>query len=229
MLLDALDNPAWTSLTGAHREYSTGNEQARRYQPDVNVFAAVARFDDDGWAALADLLPPGEFAVVCCAGVVEVPAPFDDVYRDDAPQLVLWGEPSPVPLPTATEIVELGPDDHADMRELAHLTKPGPFSARTPLLGRFVGVRRNGRLVAMAGERLHPTGATEVSAVCTHPDGRGSGLAAALTAAVARRIIDRGEVPFLHTTSDNEAARRVYRRLGFEVRTTMTLVGIRRT
>jgi predicted GNAT family acetyltransferase len=74
------------------------------------------------------------------------------------------------------------------------------------------------RLIAMAGERIRFPGHTEISAVCTHPDARGRGLATALTRHVARAILDRGETPILHVRRDNHDAIRVYERLGFTVR-----------
>ena len=90
-------------------------------------------------------------------------------------------------------------------------------------MGRYWGhVDADDRLLAMAGERLHLTGFTEISAVCTHPDARGRGLAAALTRHVApRAILERGETPFLHVAADNDAALRVYERLGFRRRRTV--------
>ena len=120
----------------------------------------------------------------------------------------------------------LGPADVGEMLALVELTHPGPFVVRTVELGGYVGVFDHGALVAMAGERLAPPGFREISAVCTHPDHRGRGLAAGLTTLVARRIIERGEWPFLHHAADNDPARRVYEALGFEFRreTTWTVV-----
>ena len=104
------------------------------------------------------------------------------------------------------------------MLALVELTRPGPFAVRTVDLGGYVGVFDGDRLVAMAGQRLAPPGFREISAVCTHPDFRGRGLAAGLTALVARGILERGERPFLHHASDNDPARRVYETLGFQFR-----------
>jgi len=109
------------------------------------------------------------------------------------------------------------------MLALATLTKPGPFFARTHQLGDFVGVKRDGVLVAMAGERMKPAGFTEVSGVCTHPDHRGHGYAAGLSRIVAQRILARGEVPFLHAYATNTAAIAIYQALGFRLRLEATL------
>ena len=113
------------------------------------------------------------------------------------------------------------------MRELAETTQPGPWRARTHELGRFVGVRVDGRLVAMAGERMHLDGACEVSGVCTLPEHRGRGLAALLVRTVAAAIEARGETAFLHVMHDNVGAIRVYEALGFQGRKVLTLQGLR--
>lgn len=122
--------------------------------------------------------------------------------------------------PGAAELdcVPLGDADAAEMLALATLTRPGPFFAHTHRLGHFVGVRREGRLAAMAGERLKPDGFTEVSGVCTHPDFRGQRLAAGLIRHVAAAILARGEVPFLHSYADNPGAIALYESLGFRQR-----------
>jgi predicted GNAT family acetyltransferase len=115
------------------------------------------------------------------------------------------------------------------MIALAELTEPGPFRARTHELGQFWGIRREGRLVAMAGERMKLPGFTELSGVCVHPDWRGHGFARDLSAFVAGAIAARGETPFLHVFADNRAAIRLYEQLGFTARREMAIQAITRT
>jgi predicted GNAT family acetyltransferase len=115
-------------------------------------------------------------------------------------------------------LIELGTPDSAEMIELTAMTKPGPFSTRTHELGTYLGIRKDGKLVAMAGERLKVPGHTEVSAVCTHPEHTGKGYAGDLMAEVMKRIRERGETPFLHVRQDNGRAIEVYKRLGFRQR-----------
>ena len=112
----------------------------------------------------------------------------------------------------------LGDNDAAEMLALATLTRPGPFASHTHQLGRFIGLREDGRLIAMAGERSQPEGFTEVSGVCTLPDHRGHGHGAALTRIVAAAIFARGETPFLHVYSGNTVAIGLYESLGYEIR-----------
>jgi len=104
------------------------------------------------------------------------------------------------------------------MVELTKLTKPGPFTLRTHELGTFLGIRIDGQLVAMAGERMKPANYTEITAVCVHPAYRGRGYAQILLGAVGRQILARGEIPFLHVFSDNDSAIALYRRQGMEIR-----------
>ena len=117
--------------------------------------------------------------------------------------------------------VSLGELDVPDMLALVAVARPGPFSSRTVEFGGYVGVRRAGRLVAMAGERMRPPGYAEVSAVATDPDHRRQGLAELLIRQVVAGIVARGEVPFLHAAGDNANAIRLYRSLGFIVRRTV--------
>jgi predicted GNAT family acetyltransferase len=104
------------------------------------------------------------------------------------------------------------------MLALATLTEPGPFLRQTHRMGNFFGIRVDGRLVAMAGERFRFAGCTEVSGVCTHPDFRGHGFAGRLSRHVAAAIAARGETAFLHAWKNNVAAISLYRTLGFTLR-----------
>ena len=126
------------------------------------------------------------------------------------------------------ELTQLGSNDVDAMMALVDLTKPGPFAIRTHELGRYVGIRVDGQLVAMAGERLHVDGFTEVSAVCTHPLHRGRGYSRDLIAGVSKGIQARGEVPFLHVLDDNLSAIALYEKLGFTFRSALQLTVVTR-
>jgi predicted GNAT family acetyltransferase len=121
------------------------------------------------------------------------------------------------------QIVPLGEADAPEMLALATLTNPGPFREQTRLMGDFFGVRREGRLAAMAGQRLRPPGHVELSGVCTHPDFRGHGLATRLSAHVTRAIIAGGKTPFLHAWKDNAGAIALYEKLGYRIRREMNV------
>ena len=137
------------------------------------------------------------------------------------PRASRWSTTASWP-PHDPEAVVLGPADVPDMLALVERAQPGPFRPETIRMGTYLGIRRHGRLVAMAGERLHPPGWTEISAVCTDPEHRRRGLGKRLVRAVAGGIRERGETPFLHAAATNVTAIRLYESLGFRLRRTST-------
>ncbi|MFD5518791.1 GNAT family N-acetyltransferase [Streptomyces sp. NPDC127066] len=209
-----LDNPALGSLTGPHAHFAERRGRVLRYPLDVSPWLALP--DDPGaadWVDLAALVGPGGDAPL--AGFDgRTPDGWEVVFSLEGVQLVDDGLDA---APDA-EAVRLGPADVPDMLDLVERTQPGPFEPRTVELGTYLGIRREGALVAMAGERLHPPGWTEISAVCTDPGHRGEGLATRLILAVAHGIRERGETPFLHTAASNTGAIRLYELLGFRLR-----------
>lgn len=126
------------------------------------------------------------------------------------------------------EISLLSNPDIPAMLELTALVYPEFFRLRTLELGAYLGIYQNGRLAAMAGERMYLTGYREISAVCTHPDFTGRGYAACLIRRLVNAILDRNEVPFLHVSRDNERAKSLYQYLGFTSRCELPLWSIKR-
>jgi len=137
-------------------------------------------------------------------------------------------KPAPFSSSNGHAILELGSSESPEMLELTALTKPGPFGTRTHELGTYLGIRDNGRLVAMAGERLKVPGYTEISAVCTHPEHTGKSYARLLMSEIVNRIRARGETPFLHVRQDNTRAIAVYESLGFQSRKLLHFAVLRR-
>jgi ribosomal protein S18 acetylase RimI-like enzyme len=190
----------------------------------VSPFVALQDPRDAGaWADLAALVGPDQEVPV--AGGAEL-APDGWSRGWTIPGVQMVGTDRLVGV-ADDESVVLGPDDVPDMLALTDRTRPGPFAPETYLMGTYRGIRRGGRLVAMAGERLRPGGATEVSAVCTDEEVRGQGLASRLVLAVAHGIQARGQLPILHAATSNEGAIRLYRSLGFEVRRHVMFAGVR--
>jgi ribosomal protein S18 acetylase RimI-like enzyme len=212
-----LDNPAWYSLTGPHAALAETRTTAARYPADVCPFVGLADTSTKGpWDDLGQLIEPGGTAAVI--GLGSAPEGWDVRWQIDGFQMVgdrFHGAPD-------AEAVGLGVSDVPEMLDLVQRTRPGPFLPRTVIMGTYLGIRREGRLVAMAGERLHPAGWTEISAVCTDSSCRGEGLATRLVGAVTAGIRARGEVPFLHVAGTNTGAIRLYETLGFHIRRVTT-------
>ena len=225
-LAHPLDRPVWSALTGPLAPLAIRREQgegvAVRLDPDIGVFVAAADDSRDSRALLTALSRdyPG-------AGLVEPEGTPIEAVRPDGPVVLRAPcvQMTAAALTAAPEvdldILTLGETDADEMLALATLTKPGPFRRGTLRLGGFIGVRRDGRLIAMAGERMKVDGFTELSGVCTHPDFRGQGLAGALSRIVVARILARGEQAFLHAYAEHAATIAFYEGLGFRTRARM--------
>lgn len=223
--MDALDNVIWQALTTRQADLAESYESARRFPPSVTTLGAFAEATQAGYDSLAGLVGNDPVALFLDSPRTP-PSGWTQVAALPLLQMVHDGSESPN---HAGGIVELTQNDVPEMLGLTQLTKPGPFGQRTRELGSYLGIRKNGVLVAMAGERLRVPGHTEVSAVCTHPDHLGRGYAASLMRAVMQRIRDRGERPFLHVRHDNERAIGLYRHLGFRDRALLHLSVVRRS
>jgi len=223
-----LDNVIWQALTTRQANFAEVCRMARRFPRDVTSLTAFSKSDSEGYASVGELV-----------GLAGTAALFlHEPYRDrpgwelagGAPLLEMVSENASSSEHQTNQqpgAVELNSQNSAEMVELATLTKPGPFGTRTHELGTYLGIRVDGKLVAMAGERLKVPGFTEVSAVCTHPEHTGKGYAASLMVEVMRRIRERGEVPFLHVRQDNARAIALYERLGFRTRMIVHYVVLR--
>ena len=221
-----LDRPVWESLSSYLEPLGIGSALARRFRRDVNLFASARDDSPEALAALADLMRPGDQVVVLQVPQILVPPGCAAVKQAQGVQMVATR--SLLAQGPFDDVQALGDADAPEMLALARLTEPGPFLERTHTMGRFVGVRIDGRLAAMAGERMHVPGHTEVSGVCTHPDFRGRGLAKRLSTAIAAGIEARGERAFLHAWRSNDAAIALYESLGFALRTEVNVVVLER-
>lgn len=216
----ALDDVIWTTLAGRHRRFAVGDERARRFMADIAPFAAIADTSPASFDALRGLIEKHGPVSLATADEIALPAGFSVVRRTTLVQMVWQREAAPA---SAFEHVRLDGRDVPQMLALIAATQPGPFGPRTVELGDYLGVRRAGRLVAMAGERMKIDGYTEISAVCVDPAFRGQGLAIGLMRQLIAAIGARGEKPFLHVLASNHGAASIYRELGFAVRRALHL------
>jgi ribosomal protein S18 acetylase RimI-like enzyme len=217
MAAHPLDRPIWSMLTGRQAHLAEGNARALRIDRGYGVFGVAADASGEAQAALAALVPDDGELWIVEGEPWPVPAGAREVKRAVLAQMVAEGPP-PMPRDGEPAILALGEDDAPEMATLADHAKPGPWGPSTHRYGPFFGIRENGRLLAMAGQRILVPGMAEVSGVATWEDCRGRGLARALIGHVMRAMIARGEQPFLHSYADNAGAIGLYESLGFRIR-----------
>ena len=198
---------------------------ARRFPADMCIHGAFDQSTPATWQDLAQLArePVGIFSM----RPLEPPPGWTVTRQVELYEMVQEGPFDPSQIRNA-EIVELTPADLPQMSALYEATRPGRrLSPRLYELGGFVGIRREGRVVAMACLRLHFTGYREISTVGTLPGHTGRGYATALVSELCKRIHAAGERPFLTVRSDNDRAKEIYVRLGFKDRTLLHSTTVR--
>lgn len=220
---DLLDRPVWNALNGRLSTLAVAGGAAVRIDPAYGPFAAARDHGADAAAALvATLRSPDDAIALIERDRWDVPSGTQVRNEGALLQMVATdpdaaGDPDP-------RVVRLGEGDVAEMTALAQATEPGPWGPSTHRYGAYYGIRIDGRLAAMAGERMLLPGLAEVSAVCTWPEFRGQGLAAVLTRHVMRGFAARGDRPFLHSYAHNTGAIRLYETLGFAKRAELRLL-----
>ena len=222
-----LDRPVWNMLTGPQAALARGGKLAVRIDPAYGPFAAARDRSDAAQVALAALAQPDEQVWLIEPEAWPVPPGFALARTAVLLQMVA-DNPAPL-LPGDAETILLDEADAAAMTELALATQPGPWAEQTRLYGQFYGIRRDGRLAAMAGARMRPApGFAEVSAVCTWPGFRGQGLAGRLICRVMAGFVTQGQMPFLHSYAGNAKAIALYETLGFTARREMVVTVLER-
>jgi predicted GNAT family acetyltransferase len=209
-----LENPVYAALSGAQSRFARRSGRALRYAPDVAPFLALpGDASEDDWRDAVELVVPGAPAATM-HDRAELPEALRVTHELELVQMVgesTRGAADP-------RALTLGSSDVPEMTALVRATEPGPFLPRTVELGRYIGIRRDGALIAMAGERIHFDGWTEISAVCTAAAHRGHGLASRLASTLVADIQGRRERVFLHVLTSNTNAIRLYEGLGFRAR-----------
>ena len=221
-----LDNPIWHSLNGAHAGLAQGRGGVRWYPPSFTPFIAVASVDTalDRAAVARDC----DTAGACFLGVLPRALPEGWRFHSRSAVHQMLYAPAQPPAVDESRCSVLGIGQRPEMLALARLAFPDFFRERTAELGTYLGIFQDGRLAAMAGERMALDGLREISGVCTHPDHTGRGHARLLTHALLHRHRKQGLNTFLHVSEGNVAARGLYQAMGFAVRTTLEMGRVER-
>ena len=220
-----LDNPFWSSLASRHRDLALRMGDVARFAPEHAPFLGIADADADVGDALGTLVAREESVYLLGVAPRRLPAGWRLQQVAELAQMVC---PAPVEAVDGDRVLPLSEADRADVLALTALVYPHYFRARTMELGRYFGIRRDGRLAAMIGERLGTDRQQEISAVCTHPDFLGQGHARRLLAWLSNDVLERGRLPFLHVSRDNSRAVELYERNGYALRRTIPFWSLQR-
>lgn len=213
-----LDNPIWNALNTGNRKLTTGDDKAKLLKPEIGIFAGLKENSTEDLMSLREKTSFDAVAVLFVPTEISIPDEWQILVKKPLLQMVYLHKTPPRERTAVAELTET----HIDaMLALTALTEPGPFLRRTIDFGNYRGLFEGEQLIAMAGQRLQPDPYVEISAVCTHPDHLGKGYAGMLVSNQIHDILERSGVPFLHVLPENQAAYRLYLKLGFEVRKEM--------
>jgi GNAT superfamily N-acetyltransferase len=126
-----------------------------------------------------------------------------------------WSRRPPPRQPGQDQVVALEHSDQPAIAALLQVAFPASFSRPgDPRVRRWYAIREGAQLVACGADRSRG-GVGSLGALAVHPDRRGRGLGAALTAAIAGQLFREFETVTLGVMVDNHAAAGLYQRLGF--------------
>jgi ribosomal protein S18 acetylase RimI-like enzyme len=224
-----LDTPIWTALTTKQAQIAHSNALSRRFPPEMTLLGALAANTAMAFDSLAQLIQR-DAVNLYFTSPPQIPAGWEILRAVELRQMVQETEAGPTnPQDAAPEVIELTPADVPEMSVVYTATRPGRrLCPRIQKLGQFLGIREDGKLVAMGGLRLHLPGYREITTVATMPSHQGRGYATSIVRSLIQRIRSRGDRPFLTVRSDNTRAIEIYHRLGFKERTLLYSQTIRR-
>jgi ribosomal protein S18 acetylase RimI-like enzyme len=235
-----LDNAVWTALTTKQSQHAQSSALARRFPPEMTLLGALAANTAMAFESLAQLIQRDPVTLYFTSAP-QIPTGWEIVRAVELHQMIQETD-APAAMPphdttlnaaepdkSAPEVIELTPPDVPEMSALYAATRPGrTLCPRIQKLGPFLGIREEGKLVAMGGLRLHIAGYREITTVATLPGHEGRGYATAIVRGLVERIRSRGDRPFLTVRTDNTRAIEIYRRLGFKERALLYSRTVRR-
>ena len=211
-----LDNPAWHALVTGNSNLAKGTGEVKYFDKEISPFVGLNEYTTDGFDMLYRQITHYNPVIFISPDEVAIPPKWKLLNHIVCLQMI-YDEPNAA-IDNTIELVALQQRHVPQMLALTKLTNPGPFAERTIEFGHYYGIFDGDKLIAMAGQRMHPTPYAEISAVCTHPDYLGKGYARQLLLGHANRIIKAGDIPMLHVRSNNERAVNVYESMGFTSR-----------
>lgn len=221
-MYDKLDNPVYHSLNEFHQKFCLDFGDTKFYNPEVAAFGGSAHISKENEIA--------EYAKICDDFLIFGAKPDLGNFKKELSQLVCdqYILEDKIELDFNEEIIELQEEHKEELFLFIQKFYPYYFRKRTSELGRYFGIFKNGKLVAVTGERMQMNDMTEISAVITDTDYLGKGYAKQLVAFVSGNCFEDNKMPFLHVAENNFEAKQLYEKLGFRHRGKINLWGIKK-
>ncbi|AUC83109.1 GNAT family N-acetyltransferase [Lacinutrix sp. Bg11-31] len=213
-LEDKLANPVWYSLNETHNKFLINYDGVQFYKPNVCVFGAFFDATKTAKALNAYSKIAERFFLVS-----ENETPIIDTNtivlerKIDGCQMVLENF---IDIKITESIVLLTEKHIDEVYDLIWLVMPGFYQKKGFEMGKYFGIFKDNKLVAITGQRMQTDHFIEVSGVVTHPDYTRKGLAKQLITHTTKAIIKENKLPILHTNKGN-AAIPLYKKLGYKI------------
>ena len=212
-MYERLDNPVWHSLSETHKDLSIDYHNIKFYQPAYCPFGGF--IDNNNVASRID-----EYSKLINNLFVVGEKPFfsNKLFLKKELICVQMVLEKKTEAGIEEDLIKLDNAFSGALSSLVNEVQPGYFKEKTNLMGDYFGIVRDGKLVAVTGERMKMKNFTEVSAVVTHPFYTGKGYARQLVGHTVNKIFDENKIPYLHVAETNLGAIRLYEKLGFTTR-----------
>lgn len=212
-LEDRLKNPVWYALQETHNKFLIEYDGVQFYNPEINNFGSFFQANKtldaaDKYSKITDTF----FFV----SQKDTPAVHTDKIKLEKKingcQMIL---DQLIEVDLIDEITPLTEKHIEEVYDLIWLVMPGFYQKRGFEMGKFFGIFKEGKLVAITGQRMQTNDFIEISSVVTHPDFTRRGLAKQLIYHTTKDILNDKKLPILHTNKGN-AAIPLYEKLGFK-------------
>jgi len=212
-MYERLDNPVWHSLSETHKDLSIDYHNIKFYQPAYCPFGGF--IDNNNVASRID-----EYSKLINNLFVVGEKPFfsNKLFLKKELICVQMVLEKKTEAGIEEDLIKLDNAFSGALSSLVNEVQPGYFKEKTNLMGDYFGIVKDGKLVAVTGERMKMKNFTEVSAVVTHPFYTGKGYARQLVGHTVNKIFDENKIPYLHVAETNLGAIRLYEKLGFTTR-----------
>ena len=218
METNKLDNPTWYSLSETHKDFAVEYEGIKFYHPDYCPFGGFINSEKTATGIEEYSSLTNNFFVVG-----NKPNSNDKVLLNNELVCNQMMVDKQINVEIKEDIIELQSSIHkVDLFNLVNLVQPGYFKNKTSDLGNYYGIYKEKKLVAVTGERMKMNAYTELSAIVTRPDFTGKGYAKQLTKFASDKIFNEQKIPYLHVANTNIGAIKLYEKLGFQTRRTIS-------